>query len=79
MRLFPEIEFEEMKFRKVSREYAQNNEKIKQIYNIGGFWNDIKKRRNFFIEFAQKHNFDPLISDNWYNVNMSLVNGLQKV
>ncbi len=49
------------------------------MYNIGGYWNDINNRRNFFIEFAQKHNFDPLVADNWYNVNMNSFNEAQQV
>ncbi len=39
----------------------------------------MKNRRNFFIEFAQKHNFDPLVADNWYNFDMNSFNGIQRV
>ncbi len=71
MRLFPEIGLEEAKFPKVRREYTKQRKFIQQIYNIEGYWNDIKNCRNFFINIAQKHNFDPLVSSNWYNINMS--------
>ncbi len=42
---------------------------IQQItYDIGGYWNDIKNRRNFFTEFASQQGFDPLVAANWANV-----------
>ncbi len=46
---------------------------------IEGYWNDSKNHHNIFIKFAQKHNFDPLVADNWYNINMNLFKGMQKV
>ncbi len=52
---------------------------IQQIYYIEGYWTDIKNRRNFFIEFARKHKFDPLVADNWYNFNMNSFKGIQRV
>ncbi len=52
---------------------------IPNTYIIGGYWNDIKNHRNFFIKFTQRHNFDPLVADNWYNVNMNSFNGAQQV
>eukprot|EP00026_Physarum_polycephalum_P002383 Phypoly_transcript_02389.p1 GENE.Phypoly_transcript_02389~~Phypoly_transcript_02389.p1 ORF type:complete len:939 (-),score=111.94 Phypoly_transcript_02389:24-2525(-) len=33
-----------------------------------GFWGEAENQRNFFISFAQKIGFDPLVADNWYNV-----------
>ncbi len=80
MRLFPEIGLEETKFQIVRREYTQNKKPIQQIiYNIGGYWNDVKNCRNSFLAFAQNHNFDPLVADNWYNTNMNLFKGTQGV
>ncbi len=80
MRLFPEIGLEETNFPQVRREYTQKKPKhIQQIFNIGGYWNDVKNHHHFFIKFAQRHNFDPLVADNWYNFNLNFFNGMQKV
>ena len=80
MRLFPEIGLEETKFRKVRRVYAKNNEiHPTNIFNIGGYWDGVQNWHNSFIKFAQRHNFDPLVADNWYNVNMNSFKGIQKV
>ncbi len=32
------------------------------------YWKSKDNRRNFFIEFASKEGFDPLIGENWNNV-----------
>ncbi len=79
MRLFPEIGLEETKFPQVRREYTQTTKYLQQVYTVGGYWKDIKNRRNIFIKFAQKHNFDPLAADNWYDIKMNAFNGMQKV
>lgn len=34
----------------------------------GNYWRSIGRRRNFFVEYAAKHEFDPLIPDNWYSI-----------
>jgi hypothetical protein len=30
-------------------------------------WNDVGNRRRFFLEFARKLGFDPLVAKNWYS------------
>lgn len=32
------------------------------------YWSDKTRRRQFFLEFADKHGFDPLIAENWYPI-----------
>lgn len=35
---------------------------------LAGFWADISNHKEFFDGYATKHEFDPLIPDNWYSV-----------
>eukprot|EP00026_Physarum_polycephalum_P003660 Phypoly_transcript_03673.p1 GENE.Phypoly_transcript_03673~~Phypoly_transcript_03673.p1 ORF type:complete len:675 (+),score=95.36 Phypoly_transcript_03673:213-2237(+) len=50
--LFPEIGLDERKFPVVPR----------------GYWSLVRNRKNFFDEFAFRHNFNPLIPSNWYSL-----------
>eukprot|EP00026_Physarum_polycephalum_P000399 Phypoly_transcript_00400.p1 GENE.Phypoly_transcript_00400~~Phypoly_transcript_00400.p1 ORF type:complete len:1105 (+),score=129.94 Phypoly_transcript_00400:31-3345(+) len=50
--LFPELKFERHKFLNIPRNH----------------WRDEKNRRNFFVRYAEKKKFDPLIAENWYSV-----------
>jgi hypothetical protein len=45
---------------------------------IENYLHDLKNRRTFFIEFASKMGFDPLVSNNWYCVSKKLIK-LEKV
>jgi hypothetical protein len=39
------------------------------IYLLAGnYWDDPKRRRKFFIEFAKEKGFNPLVAENWYSV-----------
>eukprot|EP00026_Physarum_polycephalum_P001669 Phypoly_transcript_01671.p1 GENE.Phypoly_transcript_01671~~Phypoly_transcript_01671.p1 ORF type:complete len:1064 (+),score=159.93 Phypoly_transcript_01671:260-3193(+) len=49
---YPDIGLDPGKFKLKSKEY----------------WNDIANRKRFFDDFAEKRKFDPLISENWYNI-----------
>ncbi len=35
------------------------------IFCTGNYWSDAHNRRNFFVEFATKKGFDPLVAENW--------------
>ena len=35
---------------------------------IGGYWESTQNRKDFFVSFAEEHQFDPLVPNNWYNV-----------
>lgn len=32
---------------------------------LGNFGRDMANQKRFFSEFAESHNFDPLVADNW--------------
>lgn len=32
------------------------------------YWKDANNRRKFFVDFAKKNHFDPLVASNWYTV-----------
>lgn len=32
-------------------------------------WKESARRREFFERYAKDNNFDPLIPENWYNIN----------
>eukprot|EP00026_Physarum_polycephalum_P002320 Phypoly_transcript_02326.p1 GENE.Phypoly_transcript_02326~~Phypoly_transcript_02326.p1 ORF type:complete len:617 (+),score=95.55 Phypoly_transcript_02326:985-2835(+) len=38
-----------------------------------GYWSSPQNRRIFFIRYAEKNGFDPLIAANWYNLSFSHV------
>eukprot|EP00026_Physarum_polycephalum_P003261 Phypoly_transcript_03271.p1 GENE.Phypoly_transcript_03271~~Phypoly_transcript_03271.p1 ORF type:complete len:688 (+),score=73.27 Phypoly_transcript_03271:396-2459(+) len=50
--IFPEICIDKSRFKHVYQRY----------------WFDIRNRRKFFESYAAKHNFDPLVPENWYSV-----------
>ncbi len=37
---------------------------------IVNYWSDAHNRKNFFIEFAAQKGFDPLLAENWENVQI---------
>ncbi len=41
----------------------------RQIILLGNWWKSPHNRRNFLIEFASQHNFDPLVPENWKNIH----------
>ena len=36
-------------------------------------WSDRQRRRDFFDDFAEKRNFDPLVSSNWHSVTLQQI------
>lgn len=40
---------------------------------LGNYWWDITNRRTFFENFANTHNFDPLVPNNWYTASFGQV------
>eukprot|EP00026_Physarum_polycephalum_P001891 Phypoly_transcript_01894.p1 GENE.Phypoly_transcript_01894~~Phypoly_transcript_01894.p1 ORF type:complete len:789 (+),score=99.81 Phypoly_transcript_01894:138-2369(+) len=54
LHLFPTVKFDPSKF----------------LFLPKTFWQDPTNRRNFFIDFADRHNFDPLLPSNWYRVSL---------
>lgn len=32
------------------------------------YWNNVDNRKKFFIDYAARNHFDPLVANNWYNV-----------
>jgi hypothetical protein len=36
-----------------------------------GYWSSPQNRRLFFIRYAEKHGFDPLIASNWYSLSFT--------
>jgi hypothetical protein len=34
-------------------------------------WSEKENRRKFFDDFAQRHNFDPLVADNWHKFGLA--------
>lgn len=36
---------------------------------IDNYWEDEKRRREFFDSFATENGFDPLVPENWYSVS----------
>jgi len=39
----------------------------------GNFWKNVDNRRQFFIDFARQHNFDPLHAKNWYSISTDVI------
>jgi hypothetical protein len=31
------------------------------------FWKEFANRRKYFVQFAEKNGFDPLVPENWYS------------
>ena len=44
---------------------------INYIYEPENYWDDMSNRREFFVDFAETNNFDPLVSENWLSVDGS--------
>jgi len=59
MNIFPDIGLDESKFVTKRRNY----------------WANEKNRRNFFLEIAAAHKFDPLTPHYWYNIKMGTLLG----
>eukprot|EP00026_Physarum_polycephalum_P001704 Phypoly_transcript_01706.p1 GENE.Phypoly_transcript_01706~~Phypoly_transcript_01706.p1 ORF type:complete len:1010 (+),score=136.82 Phypoly_transcript_01706:80-3109(+) len=36
-------------------------------------WNSESKRKQFFIDFASRQNFDPLVAENWYPITIQAI------
>eukprot|EP00026_Physarum_polycephalum_P002682 Phypoly_transcript_02690.p1 GENE.Phypoly_transcript_02690~~Phypoly_transcript_02690.p1 ORF type:complete len:880 (+),score=98.16 Phypoly_transcript_02690:33-2672(+) len=49
------------------------SEIIRNPQPAGKFWHDRENRRNFFIEFAKRKNFDPEDYNNWYTLHVSQI------
>jgi hypothetical protein len=32
------------------------------------YWNDEHNQRDFFVQFAKRNGFDPLVAQNWYKI-----------
>ncbi len=47
------------------------------VNKIVSYWKTPANRRKFFIEFAKKKRFDPLLPENWYNIKQKDI--LEKV
>jgi hypothetical protein len=47
-------------------------------YFSGNFYS-VEKRRGFFVEFAQDHNFDPLQAANWYGVSYAYLSKVKVI
>ena len=43
------------------------------FFLLGGHWNEIQNRREFFDNFALSHGFDPLVPQHWYPVTQQQV------
>ena len=39
------------------------------IYFLVGYYEDVRKRREFFDVFARNKGFDPHIAENWYTIS----------
>eukprot|EP00026_Physarum_polycephalum_P001909 Phypoly_transcript_01912.p1 GENE.Phypoly_transcript_01912~~Phypoly_transcript_01912.p1 ORF type:complete len:725 (-),score=69.41 Phypoly_transcript_01912:359-2533(-) len=57
---FPELRLDPSQFR--------HNKFIHKDY-----WADELNQRNFFVQFAKKRGFDPLIAQNWYKISSSQI------
>lgn len=40
---------------------------------LAKYWEVAENRRQFFLDFAREHKFDPLVPKNWYSVSNELV------
>lgn len=40
----------------------------------GLYWHKTENRRNFFERYAEQHQFDPLVPQNWYNISEDDIN-----
>lgn len=38
-----------------------------------GYWRDRANRRQFFLDFARSHNFDPFVAENWKDVSKAAI------
>lgn len=70
MQLFPSIPFDRSKFQFRQSIYIfLSFSPYTNCFKIE-FWNQEKNRRDFFVEYALKSNFDPLVADHWHtNIN----------
>eukprot|EP00026_Physarum_polycephalum_P001348 Phypoly_transcript_01349.p1 GENE.Phypoly_transcript_01349~~Phypoly_transcript_01349.p1 ORF type:complete len:1107 (+),score=164.22 Phypoly_transcript_01349:191-3322(+) len=55
MALFPEIGLDESKF---------------EFHKTMQRWQDIAKRREFFVDFSVENNFDPMVAENWHTISV---------
>lgn len=44
------------------------------MFHAGNYWHNKHHQRNFFVQFAKTHGFEPLIAQNWYKLNVSHIN-----
>eukprot|EP00026_Physarum_polycephalum_P002130 Phypoly_transcript_02134.p1 GENE.Phypoly_transcript_02134~~Phypoly_transcript_02134.p1 ORF type:complete len:738 (+),score=96.58 Phypoly_transcript_02134:691-2904(+) len=40
---------------------------VRKFKSLKNFWNNEAHRRDFFIDFAKRKKFDPLVPENWYS------------
>lgn len=73
---FPDIGLEERKFTHITSilffllTFVISISKLNFInYFEGPYWSG-KTRKNFFLAYARKHSFDPLVAKNWYSVSV---------
>ncbi len=45
--------------------FIQLNTIYQLIYILDNYWRSTENQRKFFIEFAAKKGFDPLVPENW--------------
>ena len=55
------------------REGRGVDRKRRHLYVAERYWFEVGNRRKFFEKFAAKHDFDPLISDNWYPITKQMI------
>lgn len=66
MHLYPEVKLERARF------LPGMISTLRAIVNfccIEQFWKEAEYRKSFLLNYASKENFDPLVPENWYNVD----------
>ena len=67
MHLYPDIGLNRDQFLKyVCNEGGGESEILIYLLQEAGYWQDMNNRRRFFVEFAGRNGFDPLVAEHWY-------------
>jgi hypothetical protein len=66
--IFPELNLDAAKFHRLSI-FSVLYSTSTLTLQLGNFWHDIKNQRKWFLAFAENRGFDPLVAENWYNIN----------